>query len=119
MSTAKPDPWPWPETLDGPIAAADNHRVIFENERVRVLETRIRAGATTPVHTHGAPTVTYIVSGSGFIRRDAEGTVLLDTTKIDPPFVMPPVVWSDFLPAHTLQNTGPEDLVAIGIELKD
>jgi hypothetical protein len=45
--------------------------------------------------------------------------VLLDTRTVDPPFVMPPVLWSDFLPAHSLENTGPEDLVAIGVELKD
>lgn len=30
--------WPWPPELDGPIAAPVHHQVIFENERVRVLE---------------------------------------------------------------------------------
>lgn len=119
MSTAKPDPWPWPDALDGPAAAAGNHRVLFENDRVRVLETRIPAGERTPIHTHGAPTATYIISGSSFIRRDEHGAVMLDTKAIDPPFVMPQVAWSDFLPAHSLENTGPEDFVAIGFELKD
>ena len=93
--------------------------MLFENDRVRVLETRIRAGETTPIHTHGAPTATYVVSGSNFIRRDEHGAVLLDTKAIDPPFVMPSVAWSDFLPAHSLENTGPEDFLAIGFELKD
>jgi len=119
LTTPKPDPWPWPDALDGPIAAADHHRVLFENDRVRVLETRIPAGDTAPVHTHRAPSVLYVLSGSSFIRRDERGAVMLDTTKLDPPFVMPPVLWSDFTPAHTIENTGPDDLLVIGVELKD
>ena len=83
-----------------------------------MLETRIRAGETTPVHTHGAPTATFVMSGSSFIRRDEHGNVLLDTKAIDPPFAMLAVAWSDFLPAHTLENTGPEEFHAIGFELK-
>jgi hypothetical protein len=45
--------WPWPAELDGPIAAPDQHNVLFENDRVRVLETTIRVGEVTPLHTHG------------------------------------------------------------------
>jgi hypothetical protein len=36
--------------LDGIVAAPDHHRVIFENDRVRVLETIIRSGDVTPLH---------------------------------------------------------------------
>lgn len=118
MTNPRPDPWPWPEHLDGPIAASGNHRVLWENDRVRVLETTIAAGETTPIHTHRAPTVMYVISGTSFIRRDEHGTVMLDTSRQDPPFVMPPVLWSDFNPAHTLENTGPDPLVVIGVELK-
>ena len=115
----RPDPWPWPAELDGPAAAPSNHWVLFENDRVRVLETLIRAGETTPVHTHASPTVTYVISGSGFRRRDESGTIVLDTQTAEPPFAMPPVLWSEFIPSHTLENTGPDDLHLIGIELKD
>lgn len=45
---ARASDWPWPAELDGPIAAPDQHRVIFENDRVRVLETTIRSGEITP-----------------------------------------------------------------------
>jgi len=34
--------------------------VLFENDRVRVLETTIRAGEITPLHTHRSPTVMYV-----------------------------------------------------------
>jgi len=119
MAVPKPDPWPWPEALDGPIAAGGNHRVLFENERVRVLETLIPAGEITPVHTHEAATVMYVMSGSSFIRRDETGAVMVDTSTMNPPFIMPPVLWSDFTPSHTLENTGPDDLHVIGVELKE
>ena len=118
MTATHADPWPWPASLDGPIAAPDHHRVVWENERVRVLETTIPAGAITPLHTHRASTVMYVVSGTSFIRRNELGTVMLDTSAMDPPFVMPPILWSDTGPAHTLENTGPDPLVVIGVELK-
>lgn len=83
-----------------------------------MLETTISAGDTTPIHTHQAPTVMYVISGTSFIRRDEHGTVMLDIGAIDPPFVMPPVLWSERNQAHTLENTGPDPLVVIGVELK-
>jgi len=50
--------WSWAPDLDGPTAAPDHHKVIFENERVRVLETTIRAGERTPpAHPPGADLV--------------------------------------------------------------
>jgi len=63
--------------------------------------------------------VLHVLSGSSFIRRDEHGAVMLDTGRFDPPFTMPPVLWSAFRPAHTLENTGPDDLRVIGVELKD
>ena len=59
-------------------AAPDYHRVLFENERVRVLDTRLPAGEQTPVHAHESPAALYVLSWSDFIRRDANGNVLAD-----------------------------------------
>lgn len=103
--------------LDGVIAAPDHHRVLFENEHVRVLETVIVAGDVTPVHTHPAG-ATYVVSGTHFVRRDPDGNVIVDTRAADPPAELPRVIWSDGTPAHTLENSGDEDLVVISVELK-
>jgi len=105
------------EDLDGVAVAPANHRVIFENELVRVLETAIAAGEITPLHTHLAPTVMYVLSGSHFIRRDEHGATMVDT-RANPDFVLPKVLFSASTPRHTLENTGVEDLVVIGVELK-
>ena len=105
------------DELDGPVAAPDSHRVIFENDEVRVVETTIPAGATTRLHTHLSPTVSYVLSGSHFRRRDDHGEVVVDT-RSDPDFVLPRVLFSASIPRHTLENTGDDDLHIIGVELK-
>lgn len=110
--------WPWPAEFDGVIAAPDHHTVIFENDQVRVLETVIKAGDLTPLHTHRRATAMYVVSGSHFVRKDENGEVMMDTRTQEPPFVMPSVIWSDGTPAHTLENPADDDLVVIGVELK-
>ena len=106
------------DELDGPSADPDHHKILFENDRVRVLETTIRAGDTTPLHSHLAPTVMYVISGSSMIRRDRVGTILVDT-RAEPSFAMPRVMYSPGNPLHTIENPGPDDLVVIGVELKE
>lgn len=105
------------DELDGVAVAPENHRVIFENDMVRVLETTIASGDVTPLHTHLAPTVMYVLSGSHFIRRDEHGATMLDT-RASPDFVLPRVLFSASTPRHTIENTGIDDLVVIGVELK-
>ncbi len=46
---------PWPGDLDGVKAAPETHKVIFENEHVRVLEVKIPPHSKEPVHTHCLP----------------------------------------------------------------
>jgi hypothetical protein len=70
---------PWPASLDALVAAPRQHHLLLENERVRVLDTRIEPGDTTPIHTHQWPAVHYVLSWSAFVRRDAFGNVLVDT----------------------------------------
>jgi mannose-6-phosphate isomerase-like protein (cupin superfamily) len=105
------------DPLDGVTVAPEHHRVIFENDEVRVLETTIPAGVRTRVHTHLLPQVMYVVSGSHFVRRDESGAVMFDT-RADPAYVLPQVLYSAGTPLHTLENTGTDDLVVIGVELK-
>jgi hypothetical protein len=105
-------------TLDGPIAAPDHHRVLFENDRVRVVETVIRVGDTTPLHTHLAPHLLIFSSGSRFVRRDADGAVMFDTRLQGPDFVIPAHSWNDGTGPHTLENVGSDDIMATAIELK-
>ncbi len=111
--------WPWPDSLDALTAAPDYHKVILENERVRVLDTWIRAGERTPVHTHRWPAVLYVLSWSDFVRYDDNGNVLLDSREVDALKAAPTVLWSAPLPPHSLLNIGAADMHIISVELKD
>jgi hypothetical protein len=109
--------WPWPDSLDALSAAPRHHTLLFENEHVRVLETRIPSGDRVPVHTHRWPSVLHVLSWSDFIRRDEEGQLVLDSRTLagaSPPSV----VWSPALPAHSLENVGPTEILIVSVELK-
>jgi hypothetical protein len=63
----------WPASLDAMVAAPSHHEVLLENEHVRVLDTKLGPGESTPVHTHPWPSVLYVLSWSAFVRYDLEG----------------------------------------------
>jgi hypothetical protein len=51
------DPSTWDPALDAVIAAPKHHRVLFENERLRVLEVTLAPQDEEPVHHHRWPSV--------------------------------------------------------------
>jgi quercetin dioxygenase-like cupin family protein len=106
------------DNLDALVAAPNNHTLILENEKVRVLDTLIRLGETTPVHTHPWPSVFYIISWSDFVRYDGEGHVLVDSRQGDNAETPPSVLWSEPLGPHSVENVGDAELHVIGIEIK-
>jgi len=108
----------WPPHLDALVAAPEHHTLLFENEAVRILDTRIPAGAKTGAHTHRWQAALYILSWSQFIRRDAHGAVTLDSRNVPALATPPKALWSEALAAHSLENVGTSDLHVISIELK-
>lgn len=112
------DPDFWPENLDALVAAPEHHTLLFENEAVRMLDTRIRPGERTPVHTHRWPAVLYILSWSAFVRRNDRGDTVVDS-RIVPSLANPPrALWSQALAPHSLENVGSTDLHVISVEMK-
>jgi quercetin dioxygenase-like cupin family protein len=108
------------EFMDAVIAAPDHHRVIFENEQVRVMELKVNPGEIVPVHTHRWATVNYVLSHSDFLSFDADGNVKLDSRtdesgmKEGAVFCLPPNP-----PLHSVKNIGAGELRGITVELKD
>ena len=47
----------WDPVLDAVIAAPGNHRVLFENDALRVLEVTLLDGEEEPTHHHRWPSV--------------------------------------------------------------
>ncbi|MFZ0671294.1 MAG: hypothetical protein WAM50_13395 [Pseudolabrys sp.] len=51
------DPSTWDPALDAVVAAPKHHKVIFENERLRVLEVTLEPNDEEPIHHHRWPSV--------------------------------------------------------------
>ncbi len=54
---ATSDPSTWDPAFDAVAAAPVNHKVIFENEQLRVLEVILESGEEEPLHHHRWPSV--------------------------------------------------------------
>jgi quercetin dioxygenase-like cupin family protein len=119
MAERRPDPWPWPDDLDAMIAAPGFHKVLFEDDRVRVLDGRVPPGATVPVHTHRWGGVLYIVNASDFVRRDPAGNVQTDTRASHATPVVGTAVWGAPLTPHSFENVGSEEFRTLTVEMKE
>jgi hypothetical protein len=116
---AKTSQWNWPDSLDALIAAPAYHRLLLENDRVRVLDVRIPRGETVPVHTHKWPSIVYVQSTTDFIRRDGQGKVIFDS-RTAPTFPSDsPAQWLPPLPPHSVENIGTSEIHLFTVELKD
>jgi hypothetical protein len=51
------DPSTWDPALDAVIAAPDHHKVLFENDRLRVVEVTLEPSDEEPVRHHRWPSV--------------------------------------------------------------
>ncbi|MDO3624674.1 hypothetical protein [Mucilaginibacter sp. BT774] len=111
-------PEQWPPELDALIAAPEHHKLLFENERVRVIDANIPAGQMTAVHTHRFAASHIVVSWSDFIRYDAGGNVLLDSRSLGKSVSTHTALWSEPLGPHALKNVGGQELHIISVELK-
>ncbi len=111
------NPSEWPDQLDALQAAPHHHLLLFKNDMIRVLDTRVTQGQTVPLHTHCCPSVLYILSWSDFVRRDGEGRTILDS-RLRQRAPQGSAVWSSSLPPHTLENVGESVLRATSVEVK-
>ena len=104
--------------LDAMVAAPDHHEILLENDRVRVLDTRLAPGERTPVHTHTSSAALYVMSWSDFLRRDADGDIIVDSRTWERQPATGESLWLPPLPPHSVENIGTAELRLIAVELK-
>ena len=109
--------WSWAVELDALIAAPESHRLLFENDRVRVLEVVIAAGAREPEHTHRWPSV-MIVDQPARIRYYERGAQTYQSPAHPAPRLEHKVTWMDAEGPHSVENIDSSPYHALRIELK-
>jgi predicted metal-dependent enzyme (double-stranded beta helix superfamily) len=109
--------WPWPETMDALQAAPASHRLLLENDRVRVLDVVIEPGTREPEHTHQAASL-MIIDEPARIRYYA-GSALRFESQARPE--SPPGLrasWMEPEDPHSVENIDDHRYHAIRVELK-
>lgn len=114
------NPADWPAELDAVSAAPNNHEILLENDKVRVLSVTPAPNEVEKVHHHQWPSVLYVMQAEDFTDRDAEGNLIMDTRTLDEPLQFPLTMWKDPEAPHSatnLSNTTPIKLIRV--ELKN
>ncbi len=113
------DPANWPAELDAVIAAPENHKILLENDKVRVLEVTLAPGENEPLHHHKWPSVLYIQEAGDFIDYDKDGKVIFDTRKLPEPLTFPLTMQKDSEAPHAVVNlSGTTPIRLIRVEIK-
>jgi len=107
------------DEFDAVTAAPEHHKVLLENEHIRVLETLIRPGEETAMHTHVWGGFLYILSWSDFVRYDQHREVMMDSASMKSRPVPGTAIPAAPLPLHALRNVGEGNIHVILTELKN
>jgi hypothetical protein len=108
----------WPASLDAPTAAPENHKVLFENERVRVLDVTVAVGGREKLHAHCWPSILYVTFRGKLREWGADGTVIREVKDTPPPTAFPLTQWLDASPPHSIENLDSRPIHLVRIELK-
>ncbi len=113
------NPADWPAELDAVIAAPNNHKILLENDKVRVLEVTLLPGEKEPLHHHQWPSTLYIMSADDFIDFDGKGNVILDSRKFPEPATYPLTIFKNPEAPHQAENLSrTETIKLIRVEMK-
>ena len=115
ISTDGSDPSKWDRKLDGPMAAPNNHKILFEDDEIRVQSVTIPPGTEEPYHLQPYPAV-LIIDGlpAKAVDRDGKGNVIkepvylaqlktLPFIGVQPPNALHSVKNNDSVPVHLIR----------------
>ncbi|MGH7517077.1 MAG: hypothetical protein ACREOC_06365 [Gemmatimonadales bacterium] len=107
----------WPDSLDAVRAAPANHRMVLENDAVRVLDVTVRPGEREPLHAHCWPSAMYLMAAGRYRDYDASGAVLADV-KAAPDSIFPMTLWVEPEAPHAVENLDARPVRLLRVELK-
>jgi len=86
-------------------------KVLLENDRVRIHETRLKPGQKEPMHAHPAHVVYALTDAAGRFTSS-------DGTTTEKSFRAGQAVWSAAL-THSVENIGTDEVLVLVVELKE
>jgi len=111
------DPADWDPRLDALVAAPQHHRILYEDETVRVLSVGIEPGVQEPVHHHRWPSVFVIDSQVDKLRDfDSEGREI--RLPIPDQYELPLTLRLLPQPLHSVHNEGSRPFHGTQVEFK-
>ncbi|WP_117880308.1 cupin domain-containing protein [Aureibaculum luteum] len=113
------EPKDWSIELDAVVSAGKTHKILLENDEVRVLEVTLKPGETGSLHHHRWPSVIDVLERGHFIDYDANGNVNIDTSKMPSDQKLPTTIWLDAQPPYYVKNlSGTLSIHLIRVEMK-
>ena len=109
---------PWPDSLDAVAAAPGNHRVVLENEHVRVLDVTVAPGEREPLHAHCLPSVMYLMYEGVYRDYGPDGELLSEATVAQPDSAFPMTLWLEPQGPHSVHNLDERPVRLLRVELK-
>jgi hypothetical protein len=106
---------------DAVAAAPGNHRVVLENDQVRVLQVEVAPSQTEPIHEHRWPSVMHIQSAQPAvdIRYAMRNGQMVEASRRNLPAGQPPAaLWFPGEGLHAVQNLGMAPYRLLRVELK-
>jgi hypothetical protein len=73
MDMTETDETEWPPHLEALVAAPANHRLLHEDDEVRVLEVTVQPGERENLHHHRWPSIMVVLARPDYRSFDAEG----------------------------------------------
>jgi hypothetical protein len=109
---------PWPASLDAVAAAPNNHRIVLENDRVRVLDVTVAPGEREPLHAHCRWSVMYVMQEGVYRDYDAAGRVVEESKVAAPASQFPLTLWLGPQAPHSVHNLDSRPTRLLRVELK-
>lgn len=107
---------------DAVAAAPQSHRILLEDDKIRVLRVEVAPGATEPIHDHRWPSMMYFERPQPityFSYKLVNGKPV-ETSRVDAPAMETSLtVRGEPEDLHAVANRGSAPFVAIRIEFKD
>ena len=113
----KSSAWPWPASMDAVVAAPKNHKVLYEDDRIRILDVTVLPSEKENVHDHPWPSVLIIDYPRKIRDTYSDGTVV-ERDSPSPQTPIPIVERMAPQPPHSVENLDTETMHLYRVELK-